>query len=177
MATGPFILTEQQVALRLGVAATWVREHRGEIGIDWSKDQGRVLWTEAGLARLNAILEHASRPSGSPQDGPERKSAPCILPGNENPPCGASALAAAEKNAAVTLTVARSGFINTRVLLARSAGSERLLTVWVTDSRRFQPGLSILARPWPGRPNVFTFAGNPENPAAGPREPRRKGVW
>ena len=185
MANGPFILTEQQVALRLGVPTPWVSSRRGPRGQRWDKtDGGRLLWSESGAAELVLTLEESSEspPAKMAQDASEPASAVVTIPGAEKCASAPAALAVAENLAPsdhpIRLLVRRTGWKNRRVLHAVVVGAESdLVTVWVQNSGKFAVGLEILGRPWPGRPGVFTFAGNPARPEAGPREPRRKGGW
>lgn len=168
MANGPFVMSEQQVALRLGVPTEWVRERRrGGKGTLWDRTGGGpILWTEAAVSELEKALVAENAPAVS------------TLENGSASPRGQDGLAPATENGWVRLIVQRTGFPNHRILHAFAPGApDQLATVWVRDSGRFATGISILALPWPGRPGVFTFAGNPEKPEAGPREPRRKGVW
>ena len=181
MANGPFILTEQQVALRLGVPNQWVRSRRGPRGENWDHgDGGRVLWSETG-ANLVAGLLDSENPKTAP-DAAESVSAPDTH-GDPEKPASEPPRAPAVENTPPTdervrLMVRKTGWKNPRVIHAAVVGlDESLVTVWVRNSTRFSAGMVILGRPWPGRPGVYTFAGNPENPDAGPREPRTKGRW
>lgn len=182
MANGPFILTEQQVALRLGVPSSWVAQRRGPKGDRWDRgDGGRYLWSEAAAEALAGDLEPEAAKIA--QEASDEKTAVVTLPSAETSPSAAQRMAIAEKSAPADplakLRVIRTGWKNRRVLHAVVVEGEigGVVTVWVQNSARFAIGLEILGRPWPGRPGVFTFAGNPERPEAGPREPRRKGGW
>lgn len=175
MATGPYVLTEQQVALRLGVPTEWVRQHRGPRGQLWERvERGPILWSESGASELEKALAAENAP------GTAREALPAVttLASPEKAPSASGGPVAAKNAAGVeVLVVRRVGFTNRRILHASPENAPGVVTVWVQDSNRFELGLEILGRPWPGRPGVFTYAGNPKNPAAGPREPRRKGVW
>ncbi len=182
MANGPFTLTEQQVALRLGVPTRWVATRRVGFEPHWSRgDAGRFLWSEDGAAHLAGLLD--SETPKTAQDGPDGKTAVVNHPEDQRPLPEAPAHGKSENTAPsddrVRLLVRRAGWKNRRVLHAVVVGDSEatLVTVWVQNSARFAHGLEILGRPWPGRPGVYTFAGNPAAPDAGPREPRRKGGW
>ncbi len=182
MPNGPFILTEQQVALRLGVPSTWVSHRRGPQGVRWDRgDGGRYLWSEAGAEALVGELDAGGEKIA--QEPSDAKTAVSTLGKPETSPRAAHGGLVAEKPAPadplVRLRVRRTGWKNRRVIHAVVVGGDEagIVTVWVQNSARFAIGLEILGRPWPGRPGVFTFAGNPENPDRGPREPRRKGGW
>jgi hypothetical protein len=155
----PFPITEQSMAMRLGVDRNWLREHRGEAGDLWTYGPNRqVCYAEKATDALAAILdpEKAGR-GGHPADA-------------EKPLPGAAG------DGPAVLVVLRCRWVNRRVVTAKTSEG-KTVTVWVVDSRRFAPGMAILGSPRPGRPGVFDFAGNPENPADGPRMPRRPGIW
>lgn len=168
MATGPFVITEQSLAMRLGVSREWLRDNRGEIGGLWSRAaHNQVCYSHAAYDALSALLE-------------PRKDATAVetpaLP--ENAASGQPAGTAERKNgpSAEVLTVHLCRFANRRVIHCHTVLGETV-TLWVLDALKFAPGMRVLGLPRAGRPGVYDFAGNPENPGAGPRMPRRAGVW
>lgn len=176
MATGPLQMSETQMAFRLGVDRDWMKAHRGPKGVLWDiGPHGQITYTPAAYDALVALLE--PKTAGPAEPSPE------ALPVAENAPAPAGEPVLVEAAAkspgpaeAETLEVVWCRFPNQRVLQAKTAGGD-LVTVWVLQARRFAPRMRILAFPRPGRPNVYDFAGNPENPLAGNRMPRRPGVW
>ena len=143
-------LTEDQVALRLGVSRDWVRDHRGPEGGRWFYGQSRrVLWRQAAVDALLVDLgaEASTKP---PQDD------------------------------ARVLVVTSARFSNRKVVEGHAEGAAEgtpRVVCWVPDARRFGAGQRILVRPYPGREGVFLFAGDPDRPELGPVLPRRPGRW
>ena len=149
-----FDVAEDHLHKRLGVARSWIRENRGQEGRWWVRTPAGIKWSAAGVDALTALL----RENG----GPSEATPPIELMD--------------------TLVVWRSHLPNRRVVLAHREDEQAglvtvqsALTVWVGDSRHFQPGMRLLARLRSGQ--CFDFVGNPENPAAGRRLPRRLGRW
>lgn len=157
---------EEAVRQKIGVARSWVREHRGPEGLHWQRVGQAILWSDRGVAALEMAL-NAKMPAAVEEPRTEPKTAAPELP-----------------EPVVTLVVWRSRIQNQRVLLAHAEGVDShvvtvmtALTVWVRDNTRFQPGMRLLARARTGSDRLFDFAGNPDNPAAGCRLPRRPGLW
>ncbi len=146
----PTPLTEDQVALRLGVSREWVREHRGPEGERWFRGPTRaVLWRQEAVDALLGEM-------------------------------GATASPEAPVDDVVVMIVTWCRFPNHKVMEvhAESSAPETPRCIcWVADARRFDAGQRILARPFPGREGVFMFAGDPGRPAIGPVLPSRPGMW
>ena len=75
-----------------------------------------------------------------------------------------------------------TGYPNKALLLCRRAEEAEptghtARRVMVGDRSRFAPGMAVLARLRFGHADLYDFEGNPENPAAGCRLPKRPGCW
>lgn len=155
MPNGPdvFCIPEDVIKQRLGVARSWIRDHRGPEGQFWKRAAAGVMWTQAGVDALVAMV--AQTPAGE----------------NPLPP-----------DEVEVLVVWRTRMPNRRIVLAHrendavdAVTTASAQTVWVGTSDRFVPGMRLLARLRSGQ--YWDFAGNPENPAAGRRLPRSVGRW
>lgn len=156
-----FTVSEEQLHKRLNMPRSWIRERRGPEGQWWARLPAGIHWTPAGVEALVAMITEKSAP-----DSEAEKPAADALP----------------PDVVDTLVVWRSRLPNTRVVLAHEMGVDpqsisilNACTVYVGNSRHFVPGMLLLARRRMGK--YFDFAGNPENPAAGRRLPRRPGRW
>jgi len=147
-------MLEVQLARALGVDRALVRQMRGVEDVDWWHSQQGVMW---GASAVAGCVESVRAKKAA--DGPATVEA-VALPAAFEP---------------VVLTIARTGFSNTMVMLAKKGADPELLTVYVKDARLFLPGMEVLARLREGV--VYDFAGNPNFPQKGARLPRARGIW
>lgn len=162
-----FCVSEASVSNRLGVSVAVIRSLRGVEGEDWVTGKNRRrLWSEAAVEKAAALLHEKGAPDTT--SSTESRLGPS---GNAVPP----------ENPLESLTVARGGFHNRLVLHAVENGEtydpRAPRVVHVRDNRNFAAGMVILARRVRERATVYEFEGNPDNPAAGRRLPRRFGKW
>jgi len=175
---GTFAYPEDHLTTALGVPRRTLREARtaGTRGVDWELTGKRIWWSQEATDRFVAQLS----PASVPLDPPETP----VVPSN-----GHVELAAPQ-----VLRVVQWNFPNRRVIHCvpesevntaqegtnglrqdgRPQDQDRV-AVRVRDSRLFRTGMRVLARPVLG--SAWQFEGNPDNPAAGPRGPRRPGRW
>lgn len=147
-----FDIPEDAVANTVGMRRRDLAPLRGPQGGRWDFGPNRrVFWSREGVEDLRkAFLSEKA----APQNGAQ------LPPGTE------------------VLTVARSGFVNRRVLLATREKKAGEVTVYLGnngESRNFAPGMRILCRLRRGA--VYDFEADPEHPEKGRRMPRRYGSW
>jgi hypothetical protein len=175
MSNGPsdFCVPERDVIDRTGINRRMLRENRGAPGGWWLLGpNGRVLWSEAGIAALLAKIagEAAS----------VEKSAPGIPTADTEK----NAPSEAPESAVEVLEVVRTtGYPNTALILCRRPGevvnltTARRVNVGKGRNRLFAVGMRVLARLRFGHTDYYEFEGNPENPGVGARFPRWEGRW
>jgi len=154
--TGAFDCGEDELMRDLGFSRSMIRNLRGKRGEDWEVGpNGRVRWAEPAVRRLVAEIheEKTAQPKAA-----DPKPAP-----------------APEKHPAETLAVSTKRVPNQRIVLAeRTDGA--LVKVWVGgQADLFRAPMRLLARP--GENDLWHWIGNPDQPTAGKRLPRRKGRW
>jgi hypothetical protein len=147
-----FDIPEDAVANTVGIQRRDLAALRGPQGGRWAYGPNRrVLWSREGIEALRgAILSEKAAPHDAVQ----------LPPGTE------------------VLTVTRSRFPNSRVLLAareKEAGEVTVYLGYNGANRNFAPGMKILCRHRRGA--VWDFEADPEHPEKGRRMPRRFGVW
>jgi hypothetical protein len=151
-----FTIPESTLMQRTGISAFELKKWRGKTvrGEHWERGgSGRYLWSESGVAALQALL--------SPGMSPE--------PVLEKMP------------AATVLTVVRAR--TPRVLHVERAGQphdyKHPICLWLPQprARLFLPRMLVLGRLRPGRDDLYDFEGNPAAPEKGRRFPRRIGTW
>lgn len=151
-----FDLPEAWVAGRVGLSLAELKSRRGPEGVLWKKTaHGRVMWSAAGVVRLEADL---AQERGA-EAGPEKI-----------PAADREAFLVARVRNARALHVVRDG---------EAYDPSRPRVVWLPRplGRLFRPGMRVLARPRPRKPWVWDYEGNPESPSGGRRFPRRVGQW
>lgn len=156
-------IPEDVLALKLGVDRAFVKKARGVKGTDWIRgDALRVFWTPAAASRLTATLTHLPEPPPAEKDAPQASHGPRL------------------GDTAVHVVVqARYRGLPMRVLYSHPAGEVfnpgHPHIIRVSSSTLFAPGMRVRAR-FLGN-QCWEFDGNPDDPMAGRRLPRRQGQW
>jgi len=138
-----FSIWESQLATRLGLSqrdVAGLRSQHLQEGIDFVKNGRRLLYCEAGVAKLARVLTNGSHAEKSLPTG--------VL-------CAEQAVAEVLKPEKFRV---RRKAMNTHVLeCVDSAG--KIVVVRVRDSANFLPGMEVSAVPYGNLPNVFEFSG------------------
>lgn len=164
--TPSFTHRELSIATRLGIHPDWIRAHRTQEGFGsrWTIGANRsYLWTDEGVAWLADELQKNAAPA-SP-DGATAHENGAMPPGRPL----TALLPEKAISAPAVLTVVRCNFINTRVLHAATQDG-RIVTVTGVKAKQWWPGFLLLAQEQ--SPDVWEFAGNPEKPELGLRQPK-----
>lgn len=192
MSTDPFVHSERDLVAALGLSQKAVRDVRAdglEQKTDWKMVHGEVRYSDAGKARLLALLKISidADPPAAPAEvavGSERPgivsramdvlkkfstgaepSAPAAAPAEAQLAAPTAAPTAREPGAREELVVHKCYRPNRRILEAKTASGQMVL-VRVADNTNFQPGMIMKCR----------YGGGPVW-ELDQRPPRRPGKW
>lgn len=144
-------IDEEAIAARLGVDRDWLRTQRGQRGVDFKRGNGgRIEWSADAVERL-AVQAAVPTPK-------------------------------IEKSAAVVLVVAKVDLPAQYQLACVEPGvplhtrhAWKLVRISGLMRGRFIPGMRLRAEQNPDL--GWRYLGNPEDPAAVIKYPKRRGLW
>lgn len=155
--TSSFDIPEAGVALRSGLTVPEVKKLRGPEGQRWKKNgAGRVMWSAAGVAELEAQLALTARANVKPEP------------------------VAGDQVRAFVVARVRTERVLHVVLEGEKYEPLRPRCLWLPQPvglALFTPGMPILGRARAGREDLWDYEGNPAAPGKGRRFPRRRGHW